>query len=65
MASIPIELSEEQLELLRQRAAREDTSPEEYLHRLIQRELTPRAEQLRRATEHVLMTNHELYKRLS
>ena len=65
MASIPVEVSDEQLQRLRKRAEREGMSPEEYLRRLVERELAPRAERVSQATERVLERNHELYDRLS
>ena len=65
MASIPIEIDDHYVEQLHERARQEGVSPEEYLKHLVERELTPRAERLKRATQKVLEANHELYERLS
>ncbi len=65
MNQMQVQLSAEQLQQLTQRAQNQGLAPEAYLNKLIARALEPRERRLKRATDHVLNKNKELYERLS
>ncbi len=64
MSTITISLAEDRLALLREQAARQGVPPEELARRGVE-ELLDRPEAFRKAAEHVLLKNAELYNRLA
>ena len=65
MTQMQVQLNAEQLQQLEQQAKSQGLSPQEHLDQLIARALEPRERRLKRATQHVLAKNKELYERLS
>ena len=65
MASITINISDEQLQLLQQLAQEIDTSPEDLLRANIENWLTCQNKEFAQAADYVLKKNAELYRRLA
>lgn len=65
MTTITIPLSDEQLARLRVWAEQAGLTPEEALRQRVERLLDEPDEQFRRAADHVLQKNAELYRRLA
>lgn len=65
MTSLLVELPEQSLETLAQMAAERGVSVEDLARESIERLIAERRERFRRAADHVLEKNDELYRRLA